>query len=66
MALWRMRTKRVFVGLGTPAGPVWNDEMAVNKIGQVGEELMVPCQPVDIGLHDPQVGYRYRPAGMGP
>src|SRR6202171_3451420 len=64
MALWRMRTKRVFVGLGAPAGPVRNDEVAVFNLGQVSEKLVIPCQPGDIRLHDSQVRYRRAEVGV--
>src|ERR1700730_18637295 len=57
-ALWRMGAKCVFVGLGAPAGPVRDDEIAVFEVGHMDEKLVVPCQPVDVGLHDPQVRHR--------
>src|SRR5450631_4623815 len=37
-ALRRMGAKCVFVGLGAPAGPVRDDEIAVFIVGQMGEE----------------------------
>src|SRR5712691_1693372 len=58
-----MSAKRVFVGLGAPAGPLWHDQMTVLDLRHVGEKLVIPRQPVDVGLHDPQI--RHRRAEMG-
>src|SRR5258708_39760073 len=63
-ALRRMRTQRLFIGLGAPAGPVRNDEMAVLIVGQAGEQLGVPCPPADIGFHDPQIMHRRAEEGV--
>src|SRR5260370_24152229 len=63
IALRRMSAKRLFVGLCTPAGPLWHDQMAMLNLWHVSEKLVIPLQPVDVGLHDPQM--RHCRAAMG-
>src|SRR5258708_23791724 len=61
--LRRMRAQTLFVGFGAPARPVRHQEIAVLDLRQMGEEIVIPSQPVDVGLHDPQI--RHRRAAMG-
>ena len=53
-----MRAQALFVGLGAPARPIRNHEMAVDKLRHVREQLVIPRQPIDIRLHDAQVRHR--------
>src|SRR5688572_10673764 len=50
-----MRLQSLLVRLGAPAGTVGNDEVPLLDIREMGEELVVPFEPVDIDLHDAQV-----------
>src|SRR5260370_42564458 len=63
IALRRMSAKRLFVGLGAPAGTLWHDQVTVLDLRHVCEKLVIPRQPVDVGLHDPQI--RHCRAEMG-
>ena len=51
-ALRGMSAKSFFIGLGAPSRPVRHHEITVHDLRQVGEKLVIPCQPVDIGFHD--------------
>src|SRR5579863_3235710 len=55
---WWVGADRVFVGLAAPAGPVGHGDMAVDEFRLVAEQRLVPVEPVDIDLHDPQIRHR--------
>src|SRR5258707_11939629 len=50
-----MRAQPFFVGLGAPARAIRNHEMAVLDLGQVGEQLVIPSEPIDVDLHDAEI-----------
>ena len=55
LALGRVGADRLLVGVAAPAGPVRHDEVAVLEHRRVVDQLVVPGQAVDVGLHDAQV-----------
>src|SRR5215471_19063807 len=56
--LWRMSADRLLVGFGTPAGCRGNHEMTILELRGCRKDLVVPCEAVDVDLHDPQIGDR--------
>src|SRR4051812_30138487 len=52
LALGRMRAQAFLVRLGAPAGTVGDDHVAVDILRHMGEELVIPGQTIDVGLHD--------------
>src|SRR6185295_11388119 len=55
LALRRMRTQAFLVRLGAPTRTIGNDHVAVDIFGHVREQLVVPGQAIDVGLHDAQI-----------
>ena len=53
-----------FDGLGPPAGRVAQHEVTVDVVGRDGHDLVVPGDPVDVGLHDDDVRGCGRPVGV--
>ena len=55
LALRWMGAQAFLVGFGAPARAVRHDKMAVDDLGHMREQFMVPRQAVDVGFHDAQV-----------